>query len=80
MIKKRTQVYFFPNGNTAVFVNSAQSPKHQGSWFLKYVDFLEKNGVDVLKAEYYMPDGQPASLIKTSNGYNWAIGTKEVSD
>jgi hypothetical protein len=80
MIKKRTKVYFFPNGNTAVTVNNTQSPKHQRSWFLKYVEFLEANRIDVLKAEYYMPDGKPASLIKTDNGYNWAVGVREVKN
>jgi hypothetical protein len=41
---------------------------------------LEANGIDVLKAEYYMPDGKPASLIKTDNGYNWAVGVREAGN
>ena len=69
--KKIAQVMFFPNGNVAVFVDGVQSAKHQGSWFLKYVDFLEKNGIDVLASEYKMPHGDNAKLIKTENGYNW---------
>ncbi len=71
------KVIFFPNGNTAVFINDEQSPKHQKSWFLKYVKFLEENGIDVLNSEYLMPDDSRAELIKIGNRYNWKIMKKE---
>jgi len=73
MKKQKAEVMFFPNGNTAVFVNRKQIPKCQKSWFVMFVDFLDVNGIDVLKTKYRMPDGDSAELIKTDDGYTWKI-------
>ena len=70
---KKAKVFFFPNGNTAVFIGKKQSAKHQQSWFKMYVEFLEKNGIDVLNSKYMLPNGDEAKLIKVDNGYNWKI-------
>ncbi len=75
-ILKKAEVMFFPNGNTAVFINERQSAKHQKSWFLMFVKFLEKNGIDVLNSIYRLPSGD-ATLIKTENGYNWQFLEKK---
>ena len=69
----KAEVIFFPNGNTAVLINKEQSAKHQGSWFLKYIKFLERNGIDVLNSTYTLPDGRQAKLIKIEKGYNWKV-------
>lgn len=66
-------VLFFANGNTAVFQNSAQVPELQQSWLLRFVEFLEANGVDPLKSDFTMPDGRRAYLFKTGRGYNWSM-------
>jgi len=71
------KVIFFPNGNTAVFINDEQSPKHQRSWFLEYVNFLKRKGIDVENSEYTLPNGDKAELIKIGNRYNWEIMKKE---
>ena len=77
MKKKRVQVLFFPNGNTAVFENSEQVPELQTSWFLKFVEFLEENNVDVINSAFEFPDSEnpgrwkKAKLIKIEDGYNW---------
>jgi len=77
MSKIRAKVYFFPNGNTAVFVKDKQYPKCQRSWFKMFVDFLDISGVDVIKSEYMLPNGDSAELVKTETGYNWKIQSKE---
>jgi hypothetical protein len=73
MNKLKAEVIFFPNGNTAVFIDGEQSSKHQRSWFLKYVSFLTKGNIDVLNSKYTLPDGRRAELIKLKRGYNWKI-------
>jgi len=74
---KKAKVYFFPNGNTAVFIDDEQSAEHQRSWFLKYVNFLKRKGIDVENSEYTLPSGDKAELIKISNRYNWKINKEE---
>jgi len=75
---KKAKVYFFPNGNTAVFIDDEQSAEHQRSWFLKYVNFLKRKEIDVENSEYILPDGDTAVLIKIGSRYNWKVITKEV--
>ncbi len=70
---KKANVYFFPNGNTAVTIGGEQSPEHQRSWFKKYVMFLKRKGIDIEKSNYWLPDGRQAELIKRKNGYTWRI-------
>jgi len=80
---KKVQVLFLPNGNTAVYENndqnSEQVPELQKSWFLKFIEFLEKNNVDVVNSTYEFPDfGNPlrwrkAKLTKIEDGNNWNI-------
>jgi len=73
MNKQKAEVMFFPNGNTAVFVNRKQFPKCQRSWFKMFVDFLDISGIDIMNSKYTLPNGNLAELIKTDNGYNWRI-------
>ena len=73
MKKQKAEVMFFSNGNTAVFVNGKQVSKCQESWFVMFVDFLDVNGIDVLKTKYRMPNGDNAELVKTDDGYTWKI-------
>ena len=77
--KKRINVIFLPNGNTGVFENNEQVPELQKSWFIKFVEFLEKNDVDVMNSTYELPllESQgvlrKAKLTKTEDGYDWSI-------
>ncbi len=71
---KIKSIMFFANGNTAVFdEKDEQVSKLQESWFLRFIDFIEKNGGDVKKCEIVLPDGRKAELIKLTKGYNWKI-------
>ena len=76
---KKVSVLFFPNGNTGVFENDEQVPELQKSWFLKFVEFLEKSDVDVMKSKFEFPDlanggkFREMKLIKIEDGYNWSI-------
>ena len=69
---KKAQIMLFGNGNSAVFIGDKQSPKHQQSWFLMFVKFLEKNGIDVENSTFKLPNGD-ARLIKIKNGWNWSF-------
>lgn len=70
----KVEAFFFPNGNVAVCENGEQVPKLQGSWFLKYIMFLKKKGVDVENSKFYLPGGGVGKVFKTSEGkYNWEI-------
>lgn len=69
---KIKEVMFFPNGNTAVFNKKGdQIPALQKSWLMLFVEFLESKGADPEKANYRMPDGRVASLVKVDSGWNW---------
>ncbi len=70
-------VLFLPNGNTAVFKNGKQVPELQMSWLLKFVEFLEQNGVDIENSTFELPTGN-AKLFKTDKGYNWQYQRKEI--
>lgn len=74
--KKIVNVLFLPNGSTGVYENREQVPELQKSWFLKFVEFLEKNNVDVINSIFELPDSgrwRKAKLIKIEDGYNWNI-------
>jgi hypothetical protein len=65
-------IYFFPNGNTAVFNEEGeQVPALQESWILLYVKHLEAAGIDPTQCEVMMPDGYRARIFRTEEGYNW---------
>lgn len=68
-------VIFFWNGNTAVFDSSGrQIPELQEPWLIKFVEFLESNGVDPLQCQFELPGGDAAQLIRTSTGgWNWEV-------
>ena len=70
---KIAKVYFYGNGNTMVFIDNEQSAEHQKSWLLKFVEFLEKNNIDVENSEFNLPDRRKAKLFRIENGYNWRI-------
>ncbi len=70
------EVFFFPNGNVAVCSRETheQVPELQGSWLLKYMEFLRANGVDPERCIVYMPENKQATVFKTGEGtYNWRI-------
>jgi hypothetical protein len=65
-------IYFFPNGNTAVFINENQVPILQESWIRLFFEHLIKNGHNPQDFDITMPDGSHAKAFKLSNGeYNW---------
>ena len=71
---KRLSVYFFPNGNAAVFnEHDEQVAELQTSWLLLFVQHLAACGVNPLEATYQLPNGKSATLFKTDSGYNWSI-------
>lgn len=70
--KKQVNVLFLPNGNTGVYENGKQVPELQKSWFLKFVEFLESENVDVMNSTYEFQKGK-VKLIKTEEGYNWTF-------
>lgn len=66
---------FFNNGNTMFFNDKGeQVPELQQSWFLMYIKFLVKQGIDPINVEYEMPDGQKPEPFKTEDSYNWRFG------
>jgi hypothetical protein len=68
------EVFFFPNGNTAVCVDGQQVPKLQRSWLLMFVEFLKESGVDPLTAKFNLPDRSVVTMFETGEGnYNWRI-------
>lgn len=79
MEAKKVNVLFLPNGNTAVFENHEQVPELQRPWFLKFVEFLEENNVDVINSTFEFFDSEnpgrwkKAKLIKIEDGYNWSM-------
>lgn len=71
----------FRNGNTAVCgEDGKQITRLQSSWLLKYVEFLEAGGLDVLDTEFHLPDGYSrAKLFRckdpdtNAEWYNWEV-------
>ena len=67
------EVIFMRNGNTAVFdEDGEQIPELQESWFLKYIDFLKKGGINpgfIEKINFVFPDMRVAEYLKDVN--NW---------
>lgn len=71
---KKLEVLFYPNGSTAVFKDNEQVPKLQKGWFLLFVEFLRKEGLDPTQINFILPDGKKAKVAKTSEGdYNRSI-------
>ena len=64
------EVYFFPNGNTAVTDNVEQIPELQESWLLLFAKFLESKGIDPTQSIYHLQTGD-AVVFKIPGGYNW---------
>ena len=65
-------IFFHPNGNTSVFIDSEQVPELQDSWFLLFIDKIVAQGHDPLDFNYMLPSGQMIKVFKTLDGtYNW---------
>ena len=73
------EVYFFPNGNTAVTENNRQITELQKSWFLLFVDFLVSKGIDPTKVNYHLLS-RDAEVFKIPNGYNWRFRAEKQYD
>ena len=75
----KVEAFFFENGNVAVFdrdggQDGEQASELQGSWFLKYVYFLEEKGVDVLNSKFNLPGGRVARVFQTpEKKLNWEL-------
>lgn len=67
-------VFFFNNGNSAIFDSAGQQiTELQEPWLLLFVAHLESKGVDPAQIKFLMPDGKHAKLLRTSdNRWNWA--------
>jgi len=65
-------IIFFTNGNAAVTDGKKQIPKFQGSWLLKYIEFIKKNGGEVdINTKIILPNGRQARYMPEHN--NWHI-------
>ena len=79
-MKKKAEIIFFPNGNTAVFIDGQQSGEHQESWISHSIKFLEEKGIDIIKSKFKLPNGDTAQMFKTENGYNRIINPEDNPD
>ena len=79
-MKKKAEIIFFPNGNTAVLIDGQQSGKHQESWISHSIKFLEENGIDIIGSKFKLPNGDTAQMFKTDNGYNRIINPEDHLD
>jgi len=74
-----TDVYFFPNGNTAVMNSEGQQVGElQQPWLLLFAKFIEANATEALKGDlekiqWHLPSGQIAELFKVEDDYNWRV-------
>lgn len=72
-------IYFFPNGNTAVFVDEEQNPNLQQAWIRLFFDHLVKHGEDPETFIIRLPDGKYARPWKLKDGtYTWTIRDTET--
>ena len=76
MPTKIKSIYFFPNGNTAVFDEHGQQvPELQDSWLLTILDWLQKNGgeFEFDQIEIRLPSGSKAKPFRVEGGWNWNV-------
>lgn len=68
-------VFFFKNGNTAVFDDKGQQVETlQEAWLIVYLHYLKSKGADISGIHFSMPDGKRAEIFTNSEGeYNWRI-------
>jgi hypothetical protein len=67
-------VFLFPNGVTAVCDSMGlQVGRLQKPWLRLVVDFLQAEGVDVFAAEFFLPNGNRARILKNEIDYSWEI-------
>ena len=67
------EVIFFPNGNTACFINGEQVPELQESWIVLFIKHLEKNNYNPMDFVIKIPCGE-CKPFKTEEGlWNWDI-------
>jgi len=70
----KIQVYFFDNGNTAIFDEDGnQMTTLQKSWFELFLDYLSRQGVDIDNIEFNLPNEHKAEPFKVEDEYNWRI-------
>ena len=71
-MQQPTSIFFFPNGNVAVCDDNEQIPELQGSWLMKYIEFLQSKGVRVEDVgEIWLPNKRKAIYYKDS--HNWSV-------
>lgn len=76
--KRAKTLFFFSNGNTAVFDGNEQIPELQVSWFRLAIEWMRKQGVDVEHCEIMLPAGD-AEIIPLPEheagmpDWNWRI-------
>ena len=70
-----TTVFFFKNGNAAVFdEHGNQMPDVQEPWLIVYLRYLKTKGGSMESIHFSMPDGKRAEIFTTSEGeYNWRL-------
>jgi len=76
-MSKTVEVFFFPNGNTAVCENNQQVPELQEPWILLFAQFLEDKGVDILTSTFNLPypGTRPARFFRCEDGrLSWKFG------
>jgi hypothetical protein len=66
-------ITFFSNGATMAFQNGQQVPEAQRGWFLIFVEFLEKQGIDPTQQIFLLPNGAQAKVFRTEAGFNWEM-------
>ena len=65
-------IYFFPNGNSAVFQYGEQVPKLQEAWIQLFFKHIIEKGYNPCDFIFKMPNGRDAQAIKCEDGsYNW---------
>jgi hypothetical protein len=68
-------IYFFANGNSAVFINEEQVPHLQQAWIQLFFDHMLKNGEEPDEFIITLPNGDKVCPIKLEDGsYNILIG------
>lgn len=75
-MKMVCNVFFFPNGNTAVMREGGQVTVLQKSWLLHFAEFLESQNVDLCGSTFILPNGSAAKImLDDKGGYTWRIET-----
>ena len=65
------EVWFFPNGNTAVTEGGEQIPELQQPWILQFARFLESEGVNPLECIFHLQSSTAKIFVTSVGDYNW---------